>query len=85
MFAGTPLEQLKDYVAARLIDEASSYLSDEYYDASFDFYSRQMRGVTEKRPRWKRAMAVPNSLLGEAVGKMYVAKYFPESSKEQMS
>ncbi|MCI5618865.1 MAG: M13 family metallopeptidase [Rikenellaceae bacterium] len=84
LFAGTPLEQLKDYVAARLIDEASSYLSDEYYDASFDFYSRQMRGVTEKRPRWKRAMAVPNSLLGEAVGKMYVAKYFPESSKEKV-
>lgn len=43
-----------------------------------------MTGVTQQKPRWKRAMRVPNSILGEAVGKMYVEKYFPESSKKKM-
>ena len=44
-----------------------------------------MSGVTEQKARWKRAMSVPNGILGEAVGKMYVAKYFPESSKVKMT
>ena len=52
--------------------------------ASFEFFSRQMAGVQEPKPRWKRAMRVPNGVLGEAVGKMYVERYFPESSKQMM-
>ena len=84
MYAETELGMLKDYVAGQLIQGACSSLGDDYYNASFDFFSRQMSGVTEQKPRWKRAMRVPNGILGEAVGKMYVERYFPESSKEKM-
>ena len=84
IFKSTDLEVLKDYVAAGLINSAAGNLSDDFYEANFDFYSRQMSGVTEQKPRWKRAMSVPNSILGEAVGQMYVAKFFPETSKQKM-
>ena len=84
IFKDTDIEILKDYMAANLINSAATNMSDDFYDANFDFYSRQMSGVTEQKPRWKRAMSVPNSILGEAVGQMYVAKFFPESSKQKM-
>ena len=80
----TDLNVLKDYVAGRLISGSCGSTSDDFYKASFDFFGTQMSGVTEPKPRWKSAMRVPNSILGEAVGKMYVAKYFPESSKKRM-
>ncbi len=83
-FEKTDLEVLKDYVVCQVINGASGALSDDFYAASFDFYSRQMSGITEQKPRWKRAMSVPNSCLGEAVGKMYVEKYFPEEYKEKV-
>lgn len=79
------LSDLKNYLAGQLISGACSALSDEFFDAAFEFFSHQMSGVTEQKPRWKRAMSVPNSILGEAVGKMYVEKYFPESSKQRVS
>lgn len=78
------LDVLKDYVAGQLIQGACGALSDDFTDASFDFFSRQMSGIQQQKPRWKRAMSAPNSVLGQAVGKMYVAKYFPESSKKMM-
>ena len=78
------IESLKDYLAAQLIEGAAGSLSDDYYAAQFDFFSTQMSGVTEQKPRWKRAMNVPNSILGEAVGEMYVHKYFPESYKKKV-
>ena len=84
LYAESDLDALKDYLAAQLISGAAGSLSDDFYAASFDFFSTQMSGVTEQRPRWKRAMSVPNGILGEAVGRMYVAKYFPESSKKKM-
>ena len=84
LFKESDLEVLKDYLAGQLVSSAAGSLSDDFYQASFDFFSTQMSGVTEKRPRWKRAMGVPNSILGEAVGQMYVAKFFPESSKQRM-
>ncbi len=84
-FAAAELESLKDYVAGQLVSGACGAISDDFTDASFDFFSRQMSGVQQQRPRWKRAMSAPNSILGEAVGKMYVEKYFPESSKNRMT
>ena len=78
------LDVLKDYLAARLISGAAENLSDDFYAANFDFFSTQMSGVTEQRPRWKRAMNVPSSTLSQAVGQLYVAKFFPESSKQKM-
>lgn len=75
---------LKHYLMAKVLGGSCSSLSDEYYAASFDFFSRQMAGAQEPKPRWKRAMNVPNHLLGEAVGKMYVAKYFSAKDKKRM-
>ena len=79
-----PVEALRHYLAAQYIDGATSYLSDDFYVASFDLYGRVMSGTQEPKPRWKRAMAVPNGSLGEAVGEIYVAKYFPEKDKARM-
>ena len=83
-FGKTDVAVLKDYLTAHVVSGACNALSDDFYDASFDFYSRQLSGIQEKKARWKRAMQVPNNLLGEAVGQMYVARYFPESSKNKM-
>ncbi len=79
-----PLEAIRYYLAAKYINAAAGYLSDAFTEASFEFYGRTMSGSQQQKPRWKRAMGVPNSLLSEAVGKMYVAKYFPEKDKERM-
>ena len=80
----TDLETLKAYALAHLVSGSCGALSDDFYTASWEFFSHQMAGAQEQKPRWKRAMEVPNGLLGEAVGKMYVERYFPESSKKQM-
>ena len=79
-----PLEKIRHYLAAQVINEGAASLSDDFQTASFEFYGRTMSGQQEQKPRWKRAMSVPNSLLGEAVGEMYVAKYFPEKEKQRM-
>ena len=85
ILATAPVEAIGSYLAARYLDSASGYLSDEFYSASFGFHGRVMSGMQEPRPRWKRAMAVPNGILSEAVGKMYVGLYFPEKDKVRMS
>jgi putative endopeptidase len=84
LFAKTDIETLKAYLLAQFVSGACGSLSDDFYTANWEFFSHQMAGAQEQRPRWKRAMSVPNSLLGEAVGQMYVERYFPESSKKQM-
>ena len=81
VLATMPVEALRAYVAAHYIDAAASYLSEEFAVASFEFFGKTMSGTQEIRPRWKRAMGVPNNVLSEAVGQMYVAKYFPEEEK----
>ncbi len=80
----TDLESLKAYLLGQFVGGSTGALSDDFYTASWEFFSHQMAGAQEQRPRWKRAMSVPNGLLGEAVGKMYVDRYFPASSKEKM-
>ena len=75
---------LRHNLQAQLLSGACGYISDDFTDASFDFFSAQMSGIKEQKPRWKRAMQAPNSILGEAVGEMYVAKYFPEKDKQKM-
>ena len=84
IFKDTDLETLKAYLLAQFISGQCGSLSDDFYTASWEFFSHQMAGAQEQRPRWKRAMSVPNGLLGEAVGQMYVERYFPESSKQKM-
>ena len=80
----TDLETLKAYLLCQFVNGQCSALSDEFYTASWEFYSHQMAGAQEETPRWKRAMSVPNGILGEAVGQMYVKRHFPESSKKKM-
>ena len=77
-------QQMRDYMAGILIRGASNYLSDDFGETSFDFYGRMLSGQKERKPRWKRALGFPNSLLGEAVGEIYVSKYFAHGSKEKM-
>lgn len=84
IFEEAEMETINSYIAGQVLISAAGSLSDEFYAASFDFYSRQMSGVTEHKPLWKRAMSVPNGTLGEAVGKMYVAKYFPAENKARV-
>lgn len=76
--------EIKDLMIVDAVTEATSLLSDEFYNASFELYDRVMSGKEQQEPRWKRAMTIPNSMLGEAVGELYVAKYFPEESKQYM-
>ena len=85
LFANEDIATIKAYLAANVISSAASYVGDELYAAHFDFFGRQMSGQQEMRPRWKRAMGVPNRMLGEAVGELYVKKYFPESDKQRMT
>ena len=84
LFKDLPLEQLKAYTLCQFVSGQASSLSDDFVTAQWEFFSHQMGGAKEQQPRWKRAMSVPNSLLGEAVGEMYVSRYFPESSKQKM-
>ncbi len=77
-------QEIKDYMTFETVNDATNLLSDDFINASFELYGRVMSGQEELKPRWKRSMAIPNSMLGEAVGKLYVEKYFPEESKESM-
>ena len=74
----------KSYLQWKLIRAASSYLSDAFAAESFDFYGKTLSGTKEMKPRWKRAVANVDGMLGEAVGQMYVQKYFPVEAKERM-
>lgn len=73
----------KDLYLYEFVSQASPYLSDDFTDAAFEF-NKVMSGVKSQRPRWKRALGVTEGYLGEAVGELYVEKYFPESSKKYM-
>lgn len=84
ILAETSLDDLKAYMHFKVTDDATSCLSDDFRSASFDFYNRTMSGAEQDRPRWKRAISAVEGALGMAVGRMYVEKYFPESSKQRM-
>lgn len=73
----------KDLYLWDVVSGAAPYLSDDFSNASFEF-NKVMSGVSQQRPRWKRSLSTTESRLGEAIGELYVAKYFPESSKEYM-
>ena len=80
----TTVDEQKYYLAFNLLSEAAPYLSVDFVDADFEFYGKVMSGKQEQQPRWKRSLNTVNGALGEAVGEMYVEKYFPASSKEKM-
>ena len=78
------IDELKVYLYYKIVDDASSSLSDRFRQESFNFYNRTMAGAEQDKPRWKRAVGAVEGALGMAVGRLYVEKYFPESSKQRM-
>jgi len=79
-----PMADIRDYLKRNLIGDASPFLDDRAYELSFDFYNRTIAGQPKPKPRWKRTLAVLDGSLGEAVGQIYVKKYFPASDKARM-
>ncbi len=77
-------QQIKDYLTFDIVSDSSGVLSDDFHDANFEMFGKVMSGKEEPEPRWKRAMAIPNSMLGEAVGELYVNKFFPDENKKYM-
>lgn len=75
--------EIKDYYLWKYVAQAAGRLSDDFTDAAFDF-SKVMSGVQQQRPRWKRALGATEGAMGEAIGQLYVEKYFPKSSKDYM-
>lgn len=75
--------EIKDYYLAKVAASAASALSDDYSDAMFEF-AKALTGVSSQQPRWKRALGAVEGSMGEAVGQLYVEKYFPQSSKDYM-
>lgn len=83
ILAEEALENLKSYAEIKVVAGASSELSDAFRAEAFKF-SSVLSGAQQDRPRWKRGVSLVSGVLGEAIGKMYVEKYFPESSKKRM-
>jgi len=83
IYAQTPLQTLKEWEAFHTADQASPYLNKAMVDSRFD-YVKTISGVTEQRPRWKRAVSLVDGSLGELVGQDYVQRYFPPASKAKM-
>ncbi|NLJ82769.1 MAG: M13 family metallopeptidase, partial [Bacteroidales bacterium] len=84
ILTNTDINTIKAYLSLQYIINAASYLSEEFVAANFEFYGKTLSGRTEIRPRWKRVVSTVNGCLGEAVGQMYVEKYFPPEAKERM-
>ena len=81
LFAQTSIDDWKTYLRWHLIDDAASELSKDFVNEDFNFNQGVLRGTKEIKPRWKRVVASTNGALGEALGKLYVAEYFPPEAK----
>ena len=84
IYAAATADDLRALMEWDVIQNSASYLSDEIREANFDFFGRTMSGRKEDYPLWKRATNQVEAQMGEALGKIYVARYFPESSKKMM-
>jgi putative endopeptidase len=84
LFAARPMDEWRDYLAARLLNAYAPYLARPFVEAHFDFNSRTLSGTPENRPRWKRAVSEVNRGMGFAVGREYVARHFPPAAKARM-
>jgi putative endopeptidase len=84
VYARTPLDTLKAWLAFHLADGAAPFLSKRFVAANFNFHSRTMSGVAEQPERWKRAVAAVNGAMGQAIGRVYVARYFSPEAKAQI-
>lgn len=78
------VDDWKIYLKWKVINSLSSYLSEAFVTENFEFYGKTLSGQMAQRPRWKRVQGATNSALSEAIGQMYVAKYFPAEAKKRM-
>ncbi|NBC84152.1 MAG: M13 family peptidase [Bacteroidetes bacterium] len=83
-FENHDLETWKTYLKWNLLNDAAPYLAEDYVNARFEFYGKVMQGKEQIRPRWKRMVSLVNNGVGEALGKVYVEKYFPPEAKQRM-
>ena len=84
MLSAVPLATWKHYLAFRVMDSRALHLDEATAAIRFDYRYRVLRGQKEEQPRWKQGVNVVNALVGEAVGKLYVAEYFPPEAKAKM-
>lgn len=82
--AATDLDTLKAWEAFRITDDLAPMLSTRFVDANFDFRSKFLNGQPQQRDRWKRGVGFAERAMGEAIGRDYVALYFPPASKAKM-
>ena len=80
----TPLPVWKDYLRGRLLHSYAPYLSRAFVEARFDYVGKALSGTTENQPRWKRGVALVEASTGEALGRLYVDRFFPPTSKARM-
>ncbi|MET7770433.1 M13 family metallopeptidase [Nocardia sp. NPDC005366] len=83
-WASESLEDWQAWASWRVLRSRAPYLTDAVVEESFDFYGRTLTGAQENRERWKRGVSLVQDLLGEAVGKLYVAEHFPPAAKARM-
>ena len=84
MLKSVPMADWQAYLRWHVIHGAAPYLSDPFVNENFHFYGEQLRGVKELQPRWKRAINTLDREMGEALGRLYVEKYFPPAAKKRM-
>ncbi|MBT5791921.1 MAG: peptidase M13, partial [Gammaproteobacteria bacterium] len=84
LFREVPVETWKNYLQVRTISSFANFLSEDFVQARFDFYSKTLAGSEEQTPRWRRAVSSINSSIGEMLGKIYVERHFKPESKERM-
>jgi putative endopeptidase len=82
--AATPIETLRAWAALHLIINASPYLSKDFVDSDFEFFSKSLQGQPQIKPRWKRAVHASETALGDAIGRAYVDRYYPPESRAKM-
>ena len=80
----TDLRTLKDYLDWKIIHGSASLISDDFAEENFNFYSNYLYGQEVQQPRWRRVLNATSGVLGEAIGQLYVEKYFPAEYKERM-
>jgi putative endopeptidase len=81
----TPIDVWKQYLAFHAVSSMSPYLSSNFSDLHFNFYGKVIYGQKEQKPRWQRVIRVVDGSIGDALGQLYVAKYFPPKAKERMN
>jgi len=84
IYAETSLETLQAWQAFHVADNAAPYLSKRFADAHYQFRDKELAGQPEQQPRWKRGVTLTNGVVGESVGRVYVARWFPPESKAKM-